>query len=172
MQKFVFLINLNVKVFHLMALKNETRHIEWHESCRCICRLDAIICNNKQPWNKDKCRSECKELIDKGICNKGYFFNPSNCNCERDKSCGISEYLDYSNCKCRKKLFDKLIEERTENIDVIKIDNKNEYKKECSFCIVYKVLFWIFSIFFVINTGIGIYFAYCKYKNNKNDFPY
>ena len=25
----------------------ETRHIEWHETCKCKCRLDASICNNK-----------------------------------------------------------------------------------------------------------------------------
>ena len=28
------------------------------------CRLDASVCNNKQRWNDDKCRCECKELID------------------------------------------------------------------------------------------------------------
>ena len=53
---------------------------------------------------------ECKELIDKGVCDKGFIFNPSNCECECDKSCGINEYLDYSNYKCRKKLVDPLIE--------------------------------------------------------------
>ena len=31
---------LNVKVFNLMTLTNETRHIKWHETCTCICRLD------------------------------------------------------------------------------------------------------------------------------------
>ena len=51
-----------------MTLTNETRHTKWHESCKCICRLDKIICNNKQQWNEDKCRCECKELIDKGVC--------------------------------------------------------------------------------------------------------
>ena len=30
--------NLNVKVFNLMTLTNETRHIKWHETCKCICR--------------------------------------------------------------------------------------------------------------------------------------
>ena len=25
------------------------------------CRLDAIACNNKQRWNKNKCRCECKD---------------------------------------------------------------------------------------------------------------
>ena len=37
-------------------------------------------------------------------------WNPSNCECECDKSCNIGEYLDYSNCKCRKKLVDSLVE--------------------------------------------------------------
>ena len=58
--------NLNVKVFNLMSRTNETRHIKWHETCKCKCRLDASVCNNKQCWNDDKCRCECKELIDKG----------------------------------------------------------------------------------------------------------
>ena len=65
--------NLNVKVFNLMSRTNETRHIEWHETCKCKCRLDAIVCNNKQCWNKNKCRCECKVLIDKGVCNKDLF---------------------------------------------------------------------------------------------------
>ena len=39
--------NLNVKVFNLMSRTNETRHIEWHETCKCKCRLDVIVCNNK-----------------------------------------------------------------------------------------------------------------------------
>ena len=71
--------DLNIKVFNLMSRTNETRHIKWHETCKCKCRLDASVCNNKQRWNNDKCQCECKELIDKGICNKGYIWNPSNC---------------------------------------------------------------------------------------------
>ena len=27
--------NLNVKVFNLMSRTNQTRHIEWHETCKC-----------------------------------------------------------------------------------------------------------------------------------------
>ena len=57
--------DLNVKVFNLMSRTNETRHIKWHETCKCKCRLDAGVCNNKQGRNNDKCRCECKELIDK-----------------------------------------------------------------------------------------------------------
>ena len=62
--------NINVKVFNLMSRTNETRHIKWHETCKCKCRLDASVCNNKQRWNNDKCRCQCKELIEKGICDK------------------------------------------------------------------------------------------------------
>ena len=87
-----------------MLRTNETRHIKWHETCRCICKLHAIVCNNKQRWNNVKCRSECKKLIDKGVCNKGYAWNPSNCECACDKSCDVCEYLDYENCKCKKKV--------------------------------------------------------------------
>ena len=38
---------------------------------------------------------ECKELIDKEVCDKGSTWNPSNCECECDKSCDVGEYLDY-----------------------------------------------------------------------------
>ena len=87
-----------------MSRTNETRHIKLHEMCKCQCRLDAIVFNNKERWNKDKCRCECKELTDKVICGKDYIWNPSNCGCECDKSCDIGEYLDYEYCKCRKKV--------------------------------------------------------------------
>ena len=51
MQKYVFpyvVKNLNVKVFNLMSRTNETSHIKWHETCKCKCRLDTSVCNNKQ----------------------------------------------------------------------------------------------------------------------------
>ena len=41
--------NTNVKVFNLMSRTNETRHIKWHKTWKCKCRLDASICNK----NKD-----------------------------------------------------------------------------------------------------------------------
>ena len=91
--------DFNVKVFNVIQ---ELMKLKWHEKCKCECRLDAIICNNKQRWNKTKCRCECKELIDKGICDKGFIWNPSNCECECDKNCDFNEYLDYESCKCRK----------------------------------------------------------------------
>ena len=93
--------NLNVKVFNLMLRTNQTKQIKWHETCKCKCKLDTGICNNKRR-NNDKCRCECKELIDKGICDMGFIWYPSNCESECDKSCDVDEYLDHENCKCRK----------------------------------------------------------------------
>ena len=34
------------------------------------CRLDVSVSNNKQRWNRDKYRYECKGLIDKEVCHK------------------------------------------------------------------------------------------------------
>ena len=151
-----------------MSRTNETKNIKWHEICKCVCRLDAIVCNDKQHWNKSKCRCECKVLADKGVCDKGYVWNPSNCEYECDKLCDFGEYLDYESCKCRKKLVDKLVDECTETIDEeVKILDKNEDK--CNSCILYIVLF---SIFFTINVGIGAYFVYYKYMNRNKENVY
>ena len=59
--------NINVKVFNLMSFSNQTRHIEWYETCKCKCRLDSNVCNNKQKWNEDKCRCECREELSNGV---------------------------------------------------------------------------------------------------------
>ena len=71
-----------MKVFNLISRTNETRHIKWHETCK------------------------CKELILKVYVTKdlvGIQVIVSECEC--DKSCDLGEYLDHSNFKCRKKLF-------------------------------------------------------------------
>ena len=99
--------------------------------------------------------------MEKGVCDKGFFWNLGKCNCEYYKSCDFSEYLDYKNCKCREKLVDKLIEECTENIKEVRIakitlaEVKNKYKY--SSYILYIVLF---SVIFTVNVGIGSYFLY------------
>ena len=161
--------NLNIKVFNLMSRTNETRHIEWHEMCKCKFRIDASVCNNKQQWNDDKCRCECKELIDKGVCDKGFIWNPSNCESDCDKSCDVGEYLNYEDCKGRKKIADTLAEECTETVEEVKLaktaqaENENKYK--FSPCTLYIVLF---SIIFIINVGIGTYFVYFHWYLKKD----
>ena len=109
-------------------------------------------------------------MIDKGVCDKGFIWNPSNCECKCDKLCDIGEYLDYENFKCRKKLIDKLVEECTETNNEVKLakitlaENENKHKR--SSCILYIVLF---SIVFTINVGISTYFVYCKYMNRNKE---
>ena len=82
-----------------MSRTNETRYTEWHGTCKCKCRLDTSVCNDKERWNKVclcvyvcVCACVC-------VCDKGFIWNWSNCDFECDKSCDIGEYLDYENCK-------------------------------------------------------------------------
>ena len=47
-------------MFNLRSRTNETRHTEWHETCKVKCRLDTSVCNNKEFWNDDKCSVNAK----------------------------------------------------------------------------------------------------------------
>ena len=66
--------------------------------------------------------------------------------------------LDYENCKCRKKLVDKLVEECTENIDEVKVagtalfERRNEYKSSCTIYVI------LIAIAFTISIDIRTYF--------------
>ena len=61
-------------------------------------------------------------------------------------------------------MVDKLGDECDENIDEVKISS--ESKNKFNSCILYTVLF---SIFFIINVGIGAYFVYYKYMNRNKE---
>ena len=126
--------------------------------------------DNKQHWDNDKCRCECKELIDKGICGKGFIWNISNCESECDKSCDIVEYLDYENCKCRKRLTDKSVKECVENIDGNGMTNVTlkEYKNVYGSRTVYIVLLVIFFILIISIGSILIYFHLYSKKKGKS----
>ena len=56
-------------------------------------------------------------MIDIEICDKGFIWNPSNCECECNKSFDFGEYLDNENYNCRKRLIDELVEECGDNVD-------------------------------------------------------
>ena len=66
---------------------------------------------------------------------KGFIWNPSNCECECYKSCDFSDYLDYKNCKCKKRLADKLVEECTENIEETRLVEINSTECKHNFFI-------------------------------------
>ena len=82
------------------------------------------------------------------MCNKGFIWNPSNCECECDKACDVGEYLDYENCKCRKKLVASLIEECTETVEEVKLAKITLAENENSLEVRLEVL--ILETFFLV----------------------
>ena len=104
------------------------------------------------------------------MCYKRFIWIQINCECQGDKSSDVGEYLDYQNCKCRKKLVDKLVEECTETVEEVKLatitsakEGKNKYKS--SSCTLYIMLF---SVTFTTNVGIGSYFLYLHWYLKKD----
>ena len=77
------------------------------------------------------------------------------------KACDVGEYLNYENCRCRKKLVDKLVDECTETVEEVKLAKitlaENESGNKYSSCTMYIVLM---IAAFPIFTGIAIYFVY------------
>ena len=103
------------------------------------------------------------------MCDEEFIWNPSNCKCECDKACDGGEYLDYENCKSRKKILNKLVNECTETVEEVKLakitlaENENRYK--CTSCTVYIVLM---IVVFTICVGITTYFVYKNWSLVKN----
>ena len=108
-------------------------------------------------------------MINNLVCDKGFIWNPSNCACECDKSCGIGQYLDYNSCVCRNSLVDKLVEECTV------IGGDTIYNKTltvtplngCASCTPYIVFFTVFLSMSVIISDAFVYFHW--YKNKQLD---
>ena len=111
------------------------------------------------------------------MCDKGFIWNPSNCEWECDKSCDIGEYLDYKYCKCRKKVIDKLTEECSENInrneilynETLDIISSSDNNKTSNSCVVYIVLV---SVFLIINISLAIYVYLFLYLRNRLTNPH
>ena len=115
--------------------------------------------------NNDKCRCQCKKLIDKNRCDKGFIWNTNNCECECDKPCDTGEYLDYENCKYRKELVDKLVEEYKKEIDGNEMID-NSYGNVGNSCTVYIVLFFIAVTIIIGISSVHFYFSwYLKISN-------
>ena len=87
-----------------------------------------------------------------------------------DKACDIGEYLDHENCKCRKKVVDKLVDECTETVEEVKLAKitlaENESWNKYSSCTVYIVLMIVVFIFFTRITTYLVYYNWSLIKNN------
>ena len=118
--------NVNIKIYNLLIRLNETRNVLWHESCKCLCRLNSSVYNSKQIWNSDTCRCDSNEDF-AGIinCIEGYMWNPSPCECQCDIYCKPGQYLDHKNCVCKNKLIGRVIEECTSVINETMMNNKD-----------------------------------------------
>ena len=96
---------VNMQVYNFLMRLNGTRSVLWHESCKCVCKLNSSICNNKQLWNSGTCKCDCNEDFASIInCTEGYMWNPSTCECQCDIWCKPGQYLDHKNCICKKKI--------------------------------------------------------------------
>ena len=128
----------------MVSWGNQTKQIKWHESSKCQCRLNSIICNNMQKRNKDKCRCEC--LINKKCSNK--FWNPNSCKCEYRKK---SAHLLAKECE-------EIIDNKTLPIKkynkTVSVKNSNSFGS-CKSYIASSILFLSVS---VIITGLSVYF--------------
>lgn len=140
----------------------------------CVCRLDVSVCNDTKRWNSDKCRWECKEMINKGRWDDWFIWNPSICECDCDKSCNVGEYLDYPNFKCRKKLIDKFVLEWEDEIlnaiplnktDTISIAEKRVICK--SNCLIYNISLAIICLLLLAIASIDSYYYYTRHGFKK-----
>ena len=152
--------NVSMQVYNFLMRLNETRNVLWHENCKCVCKLNSSICNNKQIWNSDTCRCDCNE-DSAGIINfgKGYTWHPSTFECQCDTWCKQGQYLDHKNCVCKNKLIGRLIEECTSIINETMINNKNNTNNDNT----YLILFIVFLIGFIVFLIGFIY--YCRRSN-------
>ena len=155
---------INMKVYNFLMKLNETRNVLWHESCKCVCKLNSSVCNIKQIWNSDTCRCDCNEDF-AGIinCTKGYMWNPSICECQCDKWCKLGQYLDHKNCVCKNKLVGRLISECTSIINETMMNNNN-YDNDYN-AITY-VFIGLFSLLLLVIICFCV-FAYFKWFKSK-----
>ena len=144
---------------------NETRNVLWHESCKCLCRLNSSGCNSKQIWNSDTCRCDCNEDF-AGIisCDKGYTWNPSTCECQCDTWCKPGQYLDPKNCICKIKLVGRVIEECTSIINETMMNNKDNITNDNTITNIFIGLFSIVMFAVIVCFCVFAYFKWIKDK--------
>ena len=142
-------------------------NILWHESCKCLCKLNSSVCNNKQIWNGDTCRCDCNEDFAGVVgCDKGYTWYPSTCKCQCDMWCKTRQYVDHGNCVCKNKLIGRLIEECTSVINETMINNKDSGNNNT----LRNVFIGLFSVAVLIGIICFCVFAYSKWFKGKKLF--
>ena len=159
--------NVNTKFYNILMRLNETRNVLWHESCKCVCRLNSSVFNSKQIWNSDTCSCDCNEDF-AGIinCTKGYMWNPSICECECDMWCKPGQYLDHKSCVCKNKLVGRVIAECTSIINETMMNNRDNIANNTTTYI----FIGLFSVLLFIGFVCFCVFAYFKWIKGKKLF--
>ena len=159
---------VNMKIYNFLMRLNETRNVLWHESCKCVCRLNSSVCNSKQIWNSDTCSFDCNEDF-AGImsCNKGYMWNPSTCACECDMCCKPGQCLDYKKYVCKNKLIGKTISECTSLINETMMNNKMSITNDDT---TTNIFIGLFSVLIFAGITCLCVFAYFKWIKDKKLF--
>ena len=165
---------INMKVYNFLMRLNETRNVSWHESCKCVCKLNSSVCNNKQIWNSDTCRCDCDEDFANIInCIKRYMWNPSTCECQCDMWCKPGQYLDHKNCICKNKLIGRVTEECTSGINETIINNIDNINNDNTITYVFIGSFPVLLFVGIVCFGVFVYFKWFKskklFKNNTYD---
>ena len=159
--------NVNMKVYNFLMKLNEARNVLWHESCKCVYKLNSSVCNSKQIWNSDTCRCNCNEDFTGTInCTKGYMWNPSTCACECDMWGKPGQYLDHKNCVCKSKLIGRIIGECTSVINETMMNNRDNKDNDNDNTITY-VFIGLFSVLLLVGIVCSCVFAYFKWFKGK-----
>ena len=158
---------VNMKVYNFLRMLNETRSLLWHESCKCVCKLNSSVCNNKQIWNRDTCKCDCNEDFASIInCTKGFTWNPTTCENQCDTWCKPGQYLDHKNCVCKNKLIGRIIEECTNIINETVINNKDNIENDNILTNIFIGLFSIVMFILIVCFCVFVYFKWFKNKKN------
>ena len=163
--------NVNMKVYNFLMRLNETRNVLWHESCKCVCKLNSSVCNSKQIWNSDTCRCDCNEDF-AGIINytKGYMWNPSTWECQCDMWCKPGQYLDHKNCVCKNKLIGRVIEECTSIINKTMMNNDNDNDNDNNTSWFNSINYFFIGLFLMTLIICSCVLAYFKWFKGKKLF--
>ena len=166
---------VNMQVYNFLMRLNETRSVLWHESCKCVCKLNSSVCNNKPIWNSDTCRWNCNEDFASIInCTKGYMWNPSTCKCQCDIWCKPGQYLDHKNCICKNKLTSRVTKECTSVINETMINNKDNIDHNNTIANIFIRLFSIVMFNLIVCSCVFVYFKWIKgkklFKNKYTDY--
>ena len=160
--------NVNMKVYNFLVRLNETRNVLWHESCKCVCRLNSLVCNSKQIWNINTCRCDCNEYSTGIInCTKGYMWNPSTCECQCDTWSKRGQYLDHKNCVCKNKFVVRIIAECANVINETMMNNRDNEDNDNTITYIF---IGLFSVLLLVGIVCFCIFAYFKWIKGKKLF--